>query len=244
MTKKQTNHRYNSRNSREKLKTSVIIVAAGAGKRFGGYKQFQNLCGKDVYLWSLETFLKLKSVREIILVVPKHFVKLLSKKLKTQKIVKVISGGKERVDSVRKAVKSLASDTEVVAIHDAARPLISKEIIEKAIVSAQKSGASIVAIPASDTIKFSDDGKFIKKTIPREKIFLAQTPQVFQRQLLQNVYAKAKIDKKATDDSYLIEKLGVKVRIVEGKKENLKITTKDDLKYLEFCLKAKNDIFL
>ncbi len=214
---------------------SAIVVAAGSGKRFGGYKQFEKLAGKLVYQWPLETFLKVKNVYEIILVVPKNFFRRIQNRHKNNKVIKVIVGGDERFDSVKKALALISEDVELVAIHDAARPLIEKSIIEKSIKDADKFGASAVAVAAIDTIKYSGGGIFANRTIPREKIFLAQTPQVFRKALIKKAYSK--IRRKATDDSELVEKLGKKVKITPGNAKNFKLTTKDDLKLLEFWLK-------
>lgn len=214
-------------------RVSAIVVAGGSGKRFGSYKQFAKLGGKPVYKWPLDTFRKIKSIKEIILVVPEKFLR----KFPGENNLKVIAGGKMRFDSVKNALKVLSPQTNLVLIHDAARPFISKHIVERAIAAAAKHGASIVAIPAVDTIKFTTGGTFVKKTIPREKIFLAQTPQIFKKRILERAYSLK--ERHATDDSYLAEKLGIKVKIVPGEAKNLKITTRNDLKLLEFWMKLK-----
>ncbi len=216
------------------MKISAIIVAGGSGKRYGGLKQFSILGNKPVYRWSVDTFKKIKSIKEIILVVPEKLLKRIAKK---NRDLKLVAGGKERFDSVQNALKAVSPETGVVLIHDAARPLVSSEIVKKSIAAALKYGAAAVAASSTDTVKFSADSRYIKNTLERKKIYLAQTPQVFKKNIITRAYKN--IDKNATDDSFLVEKLGLDVRIVKGNRENMKITEKRDLKLLNLMLRGK-----
>ncbi|MDI6641668.1 MAG: 2-C-methyl-D-erythritol 4-phosphate cytidylyltransferase [Elusimicrobiota bacterium] len=224
---------------------TTIIVAAGRGKRFGKKKQFCNLRNKPVYLWSVEKFLPFSD--EIILVLPKSDIA----RIKQQTLkhiymnsanacmtmgnlaeIKFISGGKERSDSVKVALKHISSESEIVCIHDAVRPLINQTDISKCIRAAKKFGSAICATPATDTIKvskgYNGNKIFIDRTLDRKKIWLAQTPQVFKKEIILKAY-KTVNKFSPSDDAQLVEQLGYKVQIVPVTSPNIKITTKADL---------------
>ncbi len=224
------------------IKAAAIIVAAGKSRRFnkdnGELKQFTLLGGKPVYLWSVEAFSAIKEIKKILLVLPRKKVKEISARHSANRKIICIAGGKERFESVVNALKKLPPDINIVAIHDAARPLIKKSIIKKSLTAAQKYGAAIVATNATDTIKTTQDGEFIARTIPRHTVRIAQTPQVFRREIILESYetfmknASTKSGKpiaSPTDDSSLAEEMGIKVKIIEGDISNFKITTREDL---------------
>ena len=219
---------------------SVVIVAGGSGKRFGSKqpKQFLLLNKKQMFLWSVIAFKKLKECKQIILVVPEDKIKFMQKYKKIYGL-DIVCGGKERYDSVKNGLKYVKDSIDFVAIHDGARPLITSEIIKKVLTAAVRYGAAIAASVAKDSIKFSKDGKKIIKSIDRNTIWQAQTPQIFKTKILKKVYSK-KIPKTITDDSQLVEKSGKKVMLVDAGYENFKVTHPMDFKLAELILKKRN----
>lgn len=218
------------------MNSAAIILAAGASKRFKSatVKQFVNICGKPVFLWSILAFKKIKEFKQIILVVPKNFENRLSVYKKKFKL-EIVAGGKERIDSVRAGLNKLREDIEFVAIHDAARPLISKKSILNGLREARKSKAVVISVPSRDTVKSVQSKAWIQKTIPRNKVWLAQTPQIFHKSIILDAYKKIKSNN-ATDDAQLVELAGYKVKVVLGDYHNIKITEKSDLKIAEMLL--------
>ncbi|MCL1971611.1 MAG: 2-C-methyl-D-erythritol 4-phosphate cytidylyltransferase [Endomicrobia bacterium] len=207
------------------MKAAAIIVAGGSGKRFGSQtpKQFLQICGKSVFMWSIEAFASLKVFSQIITVVPRDMVNLLSKK---HKDLTFVAGGKERFDSVRNGLQAIEKNIDFIAVHDAARPLINKKDILAVLKKAIENRAAIAAEKTKDTIKTVKDG-FVKTTLDRSVLWNVQTPQIFEASLLRKSYSK-KIANNTTDDSMLIEKSGVKVAIAETKFPNFKITALPD----------------
>jgi 2-C-methyl-D-erythritol 4-phosphate cytidylyltransferase len=222
------------------MKISAIVVAAGAGIRFGSSipKQFFCLKGRPVLAWSLETFDNTGIINEIIVVAPLSdegsAIEIAEKWVKRLP-VKVIPGGPTRQESVKLGLEAVSPDCEWIAVHDAARPFITSAQIEAVCFMAREiGGASILAIPVRDTVKVVDEYGLIIRTQDRERLYLAQTPQVCKSEDLLFAYQLAE-DKgiKATDEAGLLEALGVAVGIVEGSPINLKITTKEDIKIAE-----------
>jgi 2-C-methyl-D-erythritol 4-phosphate cytidylyltransferase len=212
------------------MSTACIIVAAGSGRRYGSTvpKQFVNFKGKPLFLWSVLAFKKIREFSQVIVVVPAERLKSLAK-LEKEYGIEVIAGGKERHDSVINGIKKLNEDITLVAIHDGARPMVSSNLIVSALKAAKKYGASVVAVKARDTIKIVESKTHVvRKTIPRDEVWLAQTPQVFSREIIDRLYTNVG-EAPVTDDSQLAEKLGIKVRIVEGSYSNIKITDRADL---------------
>jgi len=217
------------------MNVRAIIAAGGRGERMGGElpKQFIEIKKKPLLAYTIENFEKCKLIDEIILVVPEEYVGLCSYQVvdvfNFRKIRKIISGGKERQDSVYKALLSLPGNTDIVTIHDGVRPFISPEKIIKSIEMCKQDKAVILALPINETVKRVEDGNVIT-TLDREKLWIAQTPQTFEYKLILEAYKKAEQDDfVGTDDSSLVERMGVKVRILEGDYENIKITTPEDL---------------
>lgn len=218
-------------------KAAAIIVAAGASRRFKSKtsKQLFPLRDVPVFIWSVAAFRKTKNFSQIIVVVPKKSIELFRKYGSKYKI-DVIAGGKERVDSVRQGLKHLNSDIEYVAIHDGARPLITPQLIKRNLSQTLKHGATVCAVQARDTVKISAPYGFVKKTTPRQNIWLAQTPQTFRCSIIKSAYKKLKT-RKITDDAQAVELLGRKVKIVPGDYFNIKITEQKDIAFAENILK-------
>ncbi len=219
---------------------SVIIVAAGSGLRLGAKipKAFVKINGKAMLEYSLEAYQNCKHINEIILVKPPsyqfnglkyfdHFSKLAA----------IVSGGKERLDSVRAGINSLSPKTDMVLIHDAARPLIKPDQIEAVISAARKHDAAILATPVTDTIKKAGKG-WIKGTVDRSDLWKAQTPQGFRKEILERSHFNQRT-RSVTDDSQLVEMIKGKVFIVPGDDGNIKITTPFDLEIAACLLKKK-----
>lgn len=215
------------------INVSVIIVAAGSGKRFGRPKQFVSLKGKPVLEWSLEKFSRHKQISQIILVVPKGS-QINDIKQRYPKIMEIAEGGETRQESVAAGFKCLSlNPKDVVLVHDAARPLVSPGLIERVISAVIKSGAAIPLIPVEDTVKEMKDNRVLR-TVERSHLYLAQTPQGFLFQLLQKTL-KETADKKwiGTDEASLVEFMMEKIVGVQGEKSNIKITSAVDLKIAE-----------
>lgn len=225
------------------MKTVVIIPAAGMGKRMGvsGSKQYLPLSGLPLLVHTLKPFEESHLVDAIILAVPigdeDYCKKEIVDKFGIKKVTDILHGGKERQDSVRAGLNVLDSGVDFVIIHDGVRPFITTQIIADAIHGAEISGACVVAVPAKDTIKeVSKDGSVLR-TLERKDLWMVQTPQTFRYDIIKEAHDKAFADGfLSTDDSALVERLGNQVTIVQGSYENIKITTREDLKMAEASL--------
>lgn len=220
----------------------VIILAAGKSERTGKInKIFYQILKKPLIYFTLQTFESHPKIQKVILVIrKKDFLKINSfiKKYKFKKITKVVWGGKKRQDSayfgLKAAVTLRAKKGDLILFHNAANPLVSPKEITKVIREAKKSGAALVAQPLKDTLKKAGKVNFVKKTIPRENFWLAQTPQVIEYNLAQKAFEKAKKDKfLGTDDVSLAERLGKKVKIVPASYQNIKVTCQEDLEIIK-----------
>ena len=224
------------------MKVSALIAAGGRGERFGKErpKQFQYLKGKPVVAWSIEAFRSVPYIKELVIVVPSDWVdetERIAKEFCGTMSYKVVIGGASRAQSVLNGLKMVNEGFEFVAVHDAARPGIYPSQIEAAILLARDIGACVVATPVVDTVKIVDSSKLIIKTIPRDQVYLAQTPQVARRDDLMRAFSKDELTlTHMTDESSLLEGLGVPVGIVDGGMNNMKITRPEDLKFLEQIL--------
>lgn len=224
---------------------TAIIVAGGSGTRFGGKtpKQFLEILGKPLIIHTLERFEKCPDINQIVLVLPSaqnsNFLQIIDK-YSIRKLVKIVTGGKTRAESVLNGLKSVPSKkTDIIAVHDGARPLVTPEEISACIKKANETGSAILVTSVTDTIKEIKNG-IIVQTIDRNQLKRAQTPQCFRYEILKRAFEKADLTEAATDESYLVEKLGLAVAIVEGSPKNLKITTQEDLKLAESLLKKQN----
>ncbi|MGI8545577.1 MAG: 2-C-methyl-D-erythritol 4-phosphate cytidylyltransferase [Aridibacter sp.] len=220
---------------------TAIIVAAGSGKRFGGHipKQFIEIHGKPVLIHTLQRFEKCDSVDEIVLVLAAGEINNFSKKVQKfniTKLNKIITGGNSRAESVFNGLKTIdKKSAEIIAVHDGARPLVSVEEISKTIKKAEEHGAACLVGKVTDTIKDISDGKIVK-TIDRTKIRRALTPQCFRYEILKRAFEENDTDKIATDECFLIEQMGIEIKIVEGSSKNIKITHEEDLKFAQIFL--------
>lgn len=222
---------------------AAVIVAGGQGVRFGGKvrKQYLLLSGRPLLWWSLRAFEKSPSVASVVLVVPERDVSLMKRKVRTwkfKKLLRVVPGGITRADSVRQGLQAVPSSLKWVAVHDAVRPLVTPPLIEGVLRQARRHQAAIAACPSRDTVKIADSQGRIRSSPARETVWLAQTPQVFNRRLLHRAHREGRT-LQVTDDAQLVERLGVKVKLVASSAENLKVTLPIDL-VLAKNIMAKN----
>lgn len=228
----------------ENNKIHVIIPAGGSGQRFAGQKkkQFLLLQGKPVLDWSVDLFLSLPEVAQIIVAVPQDaWEELKGKKFAPR--VSVVVGGATRLESVYRGFQALKNcqPNDVVLIHDAVRPFLSADLARSVATHTRAKGAVVPALKLTDTIKQVSADSSIEKTIDRNALYGAQTPQGFLHEKLLRAYDKLGFkDERYTDESLLIEAMGDKVFIVEGERENIKITTPFDLNLAEAILAQKD----
>jgi 2-C-methyl-D-erythritol 4-phosphate cytidylyltransferase len=224
------------------MKVTVILPAAGLGTRMGravpekagtSRKQFMLLEGSPILLHTIRKFASTPAVSEIVVALRPEDIEWVRELLAAEKFgkpVRLVEGGDSRQESVEHALATLDSNTELVAVHDAVRPFIEHSVLDKVFAEAEENGAAIVGIVPVDTVKQVHRNK-IRQTIPRERLILAQTPQVFRFDLLKSAFAKAREDSFAgTDESSLVERLDqVEVSVVPGSDRNLKITKPSDM---------------
>lgn len=219
--------------------TVALIVAAGRGERLGGEvpKALVTVAGKPMVQWSLDTVRSLGAVDEIIVALPADSVERAAEELSGARCV---AGGAMRSQSVRAALSATAQEGPVI-VHDAARPLAPAAVFNRALEEIEAAGvdAVVVGAPLADTVKeVDDDGRTVRRTLERSRLWAAQTPQVFRRAALERVLEEAteQILCTATDDAWLIERAGGRVRVVPSEGLNLKITTPTDLHLAELLL--------
>jgi 2-C-methyl-D-erythritol 4-phosphate cytidylyltransferase len=224
----------------------AIIAAAGTGSRMASDrpKQFLQLAGSPIIFHTLKPFELCESIQEVIVVLPPEesaaFIALAAKQ-GLRKLARVVPGGPTRADSVKRGLMAIrAATAEIVAVHDGVRPFVTVEEIANTIAAAQRDGAAILATPVTDTIKLVVEGKtdeIIVKTLLRQNLRQALTPQCFRYELLRKAYEQADVnDPSLTDESALVERLGHQVTIVAGSARNIKITTPRDLLIAETFL--------
>jgi 2-C-methyl-D-erythritol 4-phosphate cytidylyltransferase len=225
---------------------SALIVAAGQGVRMGSAqrKQYLRLCGCPVVVHTLKVFDRCADIRSIAMVVPPAEIDFCKKEilpaasLKTP--VELIAGGRRRQDSVFNGLQHLEDTQDIVLIHDGVRPLVPIALIRDCIQGALRWGACIPAVQATDTLKQTDSQGNILGTVPRESIWMAQTPQAFRLSIIRRAHLEARrLGREATDDASLVEALGIPVHVIAGVRENIKITTPEDLAYAEALLKLR-----
>ncbi len=229
---------------------TVIFPAAGASRRMKNSlgtvtnKNFLELGGEIVLIRTLKIFSQIERVTNLIVVVAENEVAEVEKILSAEKNLKpykIVVGGSERQYSITNGLKFLPAETEIVLVHDAARPLITKSTIENVIDAAEKFGCAIAAVPAKNTIKFVDAENFVKSTPPRNELVEVQTPQGFRKEFLLRAYEQAEQENfLGTDDASLVERLGEKIKIVQSDYRNIKITTPEDIKIAENFLPTIN----
>lgn len=207
-------------------------------------KQFLTLGGLPVLVHTLRVLEAADSVGEIILVVPEADREFCLREIVTHhrfsKVNKIVAGGERRQDSVRHGLSAIDGDPDLVLVHDAVRPFLTREMITGVLEQAAKHEAAVVAIPMRDTVKQVGTDRLIECTVDRRSLWLAQTPQAFRLALLREAHRKAEQEGiHATDDAQLVERLGHRVALVEGSAENIKITRPEDLAIGEAILAAR-----
>ena len=226
-------------------RVAVILPAAGKSSRFGDKdkKVFANVDGRAVWLRTAEAFVNRKDVVQSLVVIAPEDQEVFHRRYGAHLGllgIEVVLGGKERFDSVANALAKVKGDVDLVAIHDAARPCVASSQIDAVFTAAAKTGAALLALPVSDTVKRGDHAGKVEATVPRKGLWLAQTPQVFRRETLLAAYAKrASLGAEITDDSQLVEAAGHDVYLVTGSATNVKITTKEDLALAAAILKSR-----
>ena len=222
---------------------AVILAAAGRSSRFNDpyqKKVYATVHGKPVWQYSAQLFADHPRIAQIIMTIAQEDKAMVQEKFSgnlTLFGVEIVFGGQERCDSVRNALERIKPGISLVAIHDAARPCLSRQSLNQVIEEASKHGAAILASPIRATVKRVDpNSNKITETVSREGLWQAQTPQVFRTEDLKRGYAN--VSGKPTDDAQVIEKLGIGIKVVESPESNLKITTKEDLRTVEAFLKT------
>jgi 2-C-methyl-D-erythritol 4-phosphate cytidylyltransferase len=230
---------------------AAILPAAGLGTRMGAEtpKQFLELEGTPIVIHSVRRIASCPLVTDIIVATRADVVESLEQRLRGESFmqsVRVIRGGDSRQDSVAAALHEVPNDTELVLVHDAVRPFVTRDQITRVIEEARRCQAAILGIPAMDTVKevkrasLPEDVALITATIPRERVVLAQTPQVFATTLLKEAFARAQADQvSASDEAGLIERLGHDVHVVLGSERNIKITKPADMNLARFYLEQE-----
>ncbi|QDT38275.1 2-C-methyl-D-erythritol 4-phosphate cytidylyltransferase [Stratiformator vulcanicus] len=219
-------------------KFAVILAAAGQSSRFTSgrrKKPFVELKGRPLWVRCADVFSSVDDVTSIAITIADEDIDWFRDTFRANlgfMNVEVVSGGAERADSVQNALAQIPDDTDYVAVHDAARPLITKQWVRAVFDEAVAHGAAIPAVPIAGTVKKVDETNAIEETVPRAGLWEAQTPQVFQADLLRRAYAK-RGGFQATDEAQLVERIGHPVRVVNSSPMNFKITTSDDFKMAE-----------
>lgn len=232
---------------------AAILPAAGLGTRMGAEtpKQFLELDGTPIVVHSVRRIASCPLVTDIIVATRADVVDSLEQRLRGESFmqaVRVVRGGDSRQDSVGLALKEVPDDTEIVLVHDAVRPFVTRERIARVIEEARRCHAAILGIPAMDTVKevkrasLPEDVALITATIPRERVVLAQTPQAFSTKLIKEAFARAQADGvNASDEAGLVERLGHDVHVVLGSERNIKITKPADMSLARFYLEQERN---
>ncbi len=226
-------------------KFAVILPAAGKSSRFRDKekKPFALLDGRAVWLRSAELFVTRSDVCQCIIVVAKDDQEMFRRRYGANLAfmnVQIADGGNERHHSIANALALVKPEADFVAIHDAVRPCLTEELINTVFAKAEKTGAALLAVAVADTVKQVDQQQQVKATLPRQGLWLAQTPQVFRREWIAEAYTKlGQQSRDITDDAQVVESAEHPVHVAEGSAHNIKITTKSDLILAEAILKAR-----
>ncbi len=221
----------------------AIIAAAGQGSRIGGdrAKQFLELHGIPVIIHTLRRFERCAAIDEAIVVLPAEETagfRSLTKKFDLLKVSRIVTGGATRAESVRKGLEVVPEGTEIVAVHDGVRPFVTPDEIARTMDSARAGGAAVLVAPVTDTIKEVKGGRIVG-TPPRSKLRRALTPQCFRYDILKQAYEHLnQFEGEITDDSSLVERLGLPITLVDGDSRNIKITRPEDIVLAEVILKS------
>lgn len=227
---------------------AAVFPAAGQGKRMraGMNKVFLELAGLPILVHTLRRFSQSAKIDYLIVIAAEEEVEEIRRLLQCVPKLKpfqVVAGSTERQYSIANGLAVLPDDTEVVLVHDAARPLVTVQTIEAVIKAAQETGGAIAAVPEKNTIKLVSSDGMVVKTPPREMLWEVQTPQGFCKDILLEAYRRAKEENfLGTDDSSLVERLQIPVKVVESDYQNIKITTPEDLVIAEALLRAQNEL--
>jgi 2-C-methyl-D-erythritol 4-phosphate cytidylyltransferase len=223
---------------------AAVFPAAGRSSRFKDKekKPFTNLEGRAVWLRTVELFINRPNVAQCIIVVAPDDQEMFRRRYGANLAfmsLQIADGGSERFESVANALSILKPEIDFVAIHDAVRPCVTEAQLDAVFTKAEKKGAAMLGLPIADTIKKVDEHQQVVETVPRQGLWLAQTPQIFRRAWLEEAFAKrAQLGRDITDDAQLVEAAGHAVTIVEGASTNIKITTRADLALADAILKA------
>ena len=223
---------------------AVILPAAGRSSRFHDKrkKPFVDLDGRAVWVRTAELFINRDDVCQTLIVIAPDDREEFSRRFSANLAfmgVEVVDGGAERADSVARALERLRDEAEFVAVHDAVRPCLVREEIDKIFGAATRTGAAVLATPIHDTLKRAADDQTIAETVSRDRLWAVHTPQAFRRDILLKAYAnRARAGKSITDDAQLVEATGTRVLLVEGPRTNIKITSKQDLVLAKAILEA------
>ncbi len=227
------------------MRVAALVLAAGRGERLGHDlpKGFVRLAGRPLWVHAAEALAAAPEIERVVPVIPggelQRFRTAVSEFGSVAELAEPVLGGAARQDSVRAGLEALPAWAELVAVHDAARPLLRPEAVSRVLAAAQRYGAAILARPVGDTIK-RVTGERIIETPARSECWAAQTPQVFRTEMLREALAKAAAEGfEGTDDAQLVERLGVTVHVVEGDPDNLKITRDEDLALAEAWLERR-----
>jgi 2-C-methyl-D-erythritol 4-phosphate cytidylyltransferase len=230
---------------------TAILPAAGLGTRMGSEipKQFLELDGMPLVIFTLRRLARSEDITEFLIATRAEEAQALEERVRKERMgrpVFVVQGGETRQQSVANALSKISTDVDLVLVHDAVRPLVTQEQLGRVIAEARMRGAAILGIPAVDTVKevrrssLPEDVALISATIPRERIVLAQTPQVFSSALLKEAFARAEQDGfTASDEAALVERLGKGVYVVQGSERNIKVTRPADLDLVRFYLEQE-----
>lgn len=217
-------------------RAAAVIPAGGSGLRMGGVrKQYLELAGQPVLLHAIRPFLAHPDIHWIIVALPTD--DMATAPLFLPEGVTLVAGGGERGDSVRLALEAVPPAAEIVLIHDAARPLVTRELVDRTLEAAANGVGAVAAVPVADTLKRVADDRTVGATVDRAGLWAAQTPQAFPRSMIVDAYARAAEEGvRGTDDAALVERYGGRVVVVEGSSRNLKVTTPEDLRIAELLL--------
>jgi 2-C-methyl-D-erythritol 4-phosphate cytidylyltransferase len=228
------------------MMTIALIVAGGTGERFGGDipKQYQLVAGRPVMSWTISRFEAAETIDRIVLVVGEDYLLHVNNTVVDpygfSKVVKIVPGGESRTESVARGLAALPGSTSHVAIHDAVRPLVRPADIDAVVREAQEHRAAILGRPVVETVKRAKDG-MVLATLDRTNLFLAETPQAFQYDLISEAHRKAAAsDTNATDDAALVEALGFMVKLVPSTGPNPKLTTGADADFIKMILERES----
>jgi 2-C-methyl-D-erythritol 4-phosphate cytidylyltransferase len=227
------------------MHVSAIVLAAGVGRRIGGglAKTYLPIAGRALVLRTLDRMFAAKTVKQVILVVAADEMDRCEALLSADSLLcnrpyLLQSGGATRQQSAKRGLERVAVETDVVIIHDGARPFVSAGLIDRCVESAAEKGAVVVGLPARDTIKVVGDDRLIHSTPARRSLWEIQTPQAFQKDLIVAAHQRAAIDGvEVTDDAMVVERLGKPVYVLEGERTNLKITLPEDIWLAEMMIR-------